>query len=183
MTRQPYIHGFIAAAAAACVFCSCGTEPHARVLRKNTSPEPADSLQPLSAPLRTPESRHRGVYRNESLLHRGGTPSVHIHLARQRGELLLDGQVAMDFPVCTGRRNATPVGTYHVLEKDRRHRSNLYYVAMPYFMRLTYDGIGLHVGEVYSVPVSHGCIRLTREACVELYRVLPVGAEVTISQS
>lgn len=107
---------------------------------------------------------------------------MRIHLARQRGELLMDGRVAMDFPVCTGRRNSTPEGHYHILEKDRAHRSNLYHVAMPYFMRLTYDGIGLHVGDVYSAPVSHGCIRLTREACVPLYRLLPVGTPVIISR-
>lgn len=183
MPQQPCILGLIVAAAAVPVLCSCGTEAHARVLRKNALPEPAPAPQVAVAPPRAAAASQSGVHRNEPLLRRGGAPTVHIHLARQRGELLLDGQVAMDFPVCTGRRNSTPVGTYHILEKDRRHRSNLYHVAMPYFMRLTYDGIGLHVGDVYSSPVSHGCIRLTREACVPLYRLLPVGTPVLVSRS
>lgn len=183
MPQQPCILGLIAAAVAASALCSCGTEAHARVLRKNTLPETTPAPQAAAAPLRAAESRPGGVHRNETVLRSGGTPTVHIHLARQRGELLLDGQVAMDFPVCTGRQNSTPEGTYHILEKDPRHRSNLYHVAMPYFMRLTYDGIGLHVGDVYSAPVSHGCIRLTREACVPLYRLLPVGTPVLISRS
>lgn len=184
MTRlYPTILGLIAVAVLPCALSSCATEPHARVLRKNTLPEPMPAPQARPVSLRSAETRSGGVLRNEPLLRRGGSPTVHIHLARQRGELLLDGQTAMDFPVCTGRQNSTPEGTYHILEKDRRHRSNLYHVAMPYFMRLTYDGIGLHVGDVYSAPVSHGCIRLTREACLPLYSLLPVGTPVIISRS
>lgn len=183
MTQHSPIIGLIAAAAAASVFCSCGTEAHARVLRKNAPAEPSLAPVAVAAPQQpVPQLIPRAVYRNEPLLRRGGAPEVRIHLSRQRGELFMDGQLAMDFPVCTGRQNSTPEGTYHILEKDRSHRSNLYHVAMPYFMRLTYDGIGLHVGDVYSAPVSHGCIRLTREACVPLYRLLPVGTPVYISQ-
>lgn len=29
---------------------------------------------------------------------------------------------------------------------------------MPYFMRLTDSGIGMHVGPVFQTPQSHGCI-------------------------
>ena len=120
---------------------------------------------------------------NEALIKSKGERRVHIHLATQRGELLVNGQVAMDFPVSTGKQHSTPEGTYHILEKDLHHRSNLYHVAMPYFMRLTYDGIGLHIGDVYPFPVSHGCIRMTREACIPLYKTLPVGTEVIITNS
>lgn len=174
--------GLLAAAALAAVFCSCGTEAHARVLRKNAPAEANSASQAPVSQRPVAQLIPRAVYRNELLLRRGGSPEVRIHLSRQRGELFMDGQLAMDFPVCTGRQNSTPEGAYRILEKDRSHRSNLYHVAMPYFMRLTYDGIGLHVGDVYSAPVSHGCIRLTREACVPLYQLLPVGTPVYISQ-
>lgn len=122
---------------------------------------------------------HR-TWKSEGLLKAKGERRVLIHLGSQRGELLVNGQVAMDFPVSTGKNDSTPAGTYHILEKDRHHRSNIYHVAMPYFMRLTYDGIGLHVGDVYRSPVSHGCVRMTREACIPLYQQLPVGTEVVI---
>lgn len=182
MTRQPCIHGLIAAAVVACALCSCGTETHARVLRKN-APQETAVVPHSEGPSVMPVPRaHLAVHRNEPLLRRGGTPELRIHLSRQRGELLMDGQLAMDFPVCTGRANSTPEGCYRILEKDKHHRSNLYHVAMPYFMRLTYDGIGLHVGDVYTAPVSHGCIRLTREACIPLYQLLPVGTPVFISR-
>ncbi len=111
----------------------------------------------------------------------GAQRSVVIELGNQRGQYFVDGRLAMDFPVCTGvPTHPTPTGFFRICEKDRHHRSNLYHCAMPLFMRLTYDGIGLHVGDVFRVPASHGCIRLTREACATLFRDLPHGAEVCI---
>lgn len=111
----------------------------------------------------------------------GGQRCVVIELSNQRGQYFVDGQLAMDFPVCTGTpSHPTPTGAFRISEKDRDHRSNLYHCAMPLFMRLTNDGIGLHVGDVFRVPASHGCIRLTREACATLFHDLPHGTEVLI---
>ncbi|MGN0836748.1 MAG: L,D-transpeptidase family protein [Akkermansia sp.] len=112
-----------------------------------------------------------------------GAKLVRIYLHEQRGELLVGGRAVMGFPVCTGRNNSTPTGRYHILEKRVRHRSNLYHVSMPYFMRLTYDGIGMHIGDVYNRPVSHGCVRLPGAACRTLYRLVPVGTPVEILRS
>lgn len=121
------------------------------------------------------------VWRNESLLPAEGEKKVVIRLGEQRGVFLINGQIAMDFPVCTGRKGYdTPTGRYHVLEKDAHHRSNIYDCPMPYFMRLTYSGIGMHVGDIYRVPASHGCIRLPRTACEPLFQHLPHGSEVEI---
>lgn len=184
MKKLPYFDKrLVLLALAACALCSCGSGEHAVILRRGESlPAPAGALSPAVAPV-VRKARHCRTWKNDALLRSKGECRVHIHLATQRGELLVNGQVAMDFPVSTGKRDSTPEGTYHILEKDRNHRSNLYHVAMPYFMRLTYDGIGLHIGDVYPVPVSHGCIRMTREACVPLYNRLPVGTEVVISRS
>lgn len=156
----------IAAAALALLLTSCGSSPEHAQEWRGALP----SVLLPSAP----------SYRNEALLHSDGERLVRISLARQRGELLVGGQQAMSFPVCTGKDDSTPVGSYRILEKDIDHRSNLYHVAMPYFMRLTYDGIGLHVGEVFSSPVSHGCIRLHRADCVPLYHAAPIGTPVEI---
>lgn len=177
--------------------CSCGSGEHALVLHHGeTLPSAAapNAAARLAAEEPMPAEHHHfrclpsyprthRTWKDEALMKAKGERRVHIHLGIQRGELLVDGKVAMDFPVSTGKQDSTPAGAYHVLEKDRDHRSNIYHVAMPYFMRLTYDGIGLHVGDVYRTPVSHGCVRLTREACVPLYRLLPVGAEVLITQN
>lgn len=191
-----------AIALVACALCSCESGEHATVLRHGESLSPAgaeagaaqtvaarvvEADEPLPAEhhlfrcLPSYPRTHR-TWKDDALMKAKGERRVHIHLATQRGELLVDGKVAMDFPVSTGRQDSTPAGTYRILEKDQHHRSNIYHVAMPYFMRLTYDGIGLHVGDVYRTPVSHGCVRMTREACIPLYRLLPVGTEVVISQ-
>lgn len=181
-------------AAVACALCSCGSGEHALILHHGeTVPT---SLAPATARVAEPEvlpaehthfrclpsyPRTHRTWKDDRLMKAKGDRRVHIHLATQRGELLVNGQVAMDFPVSTGKQDSTPVGTYHILEKDQHHRSNIYHVSMPYFMRLTYDGIGLHVGDVYRTPVSHGCVRMTREACIPLYHLLPVGTEVVIT--
>ena len=121
------------------------------------------------------------TWQDADRLRNGGQRCVVIELSNQRGQYFVDGQLAMDFPVCTGvPSHPTPTGAFRISEKDRHHRSNLYHCAMPLFMRLTNDGIGLHVGDVFRVPASHGCIRLTREACDTLFRDLPQGSEVLI---
>lgn len=121
------------------------------------------------------------TWRDDTLLNSDGQKSVVIELGNQRGQCFVNGAVAMDFPVCTGSgKHHTPTGIFHITQKDRDHRSNLYHCDMPYFMRLTGDGIGMHVGDVFRVPASHGCIRITRAACMDLFRALPHGTEVCI---
>ena len=121
------------------------------------------------------------TWRDDTLLNSDGQKSVVIELGNQRGQCFVNGAVAMDFPVCTGSgKHHTPTGIFHITQKDRDHRSNLYHCDMPYFMRLTGDGIGMHVGDVFRVPASHGCIRITRAACMDLFRTLPHGTEVCI---
>jgi lipoprotein-anchoring transpeptidase ErfK/SrfK len=51
---------------------------------------------------------------------------------------------------------------------------------MPYWVRLTRAGVGMHVGYIPGRPASHGCIRLKKDAAVELFRILPLGAAVTV---
>lgn len=122
------------------------------------------------------------VWMNPELMLKDGHKLVRILLGQQRGLYLVDGAVAMDFPVCTGRGNKrTPTGTFSIKQKNIDHHSNLYDCPMPYFMRLTWSGIGMHVGDVYRQPASHGCIRLPRVACEPLYHALPYGSLVEIT--
>ena len=124
------------------------------------------------------------VWKDEVQLNAEGARRVEIDLARQRGLFLVGGKVAMDFPVCTGtKRNPTPTGSFRISQKDIDHVSNIYDVPMPCFMRLTDYGVGLHVGDVFRTPASHGCIRLTQEACVPLYHRAPSGTRVVIRRS
>ena len=54
---------------------------------------------------------------------------------------------------------------------------------MPYWMRLTDSGVGLHVGYVPGRPASHGCIRLKRDAATELFGLVKVGTPVVIAEN
>ena len=112
-----------------------------------------------------------------------GNTRVVISRGRQRGQLMVGDEVAMDFPVCVGKAShRTPVGHFRITEKAVHHVSNLYDASMPYFMRLTDSGIGMHVGPVFQTPQSHGCIRMTRSSCVPLFKTVKVGTPVTIVQ-
>lgn len=54
--------------------------------------------------------------------------------------------------------------------------------AMPYWMRLTWDGIGMHKGNVPRHPASHGCIRTYYKAVPTVFAKVRVGTRVTIVQ-
>lgn len=78
----------------------------------------------------------------------------------------------------------TPTGDYTVSEKDVDHHSSLYDNApMPYFMRLTDEGVGLHAGQLPGYPASHGCVRLPLRMARDLYQEVEPGTPVEIVDS
>jgi hypothetical protein len=104
----------------------------------------------------------------------------------------------------------TKPGSYQVIDKKVKHASNLYgkyvemetgkvlnsdvdttvdkmpenarYVgsSMPYFLRLTNSGLGLHVGIVPGYPASHGCVRVPGKIMPKVYSLVPKGTPVEI---
>ena len=139
--------------------------------------------------------------------------SLEISLSEQRGFLLVRTAIAMDFPVATGRKShPTPAGDFTIRAKEKNYSSNLYgkiYDAqnvllvgdadartdivpeggrfegatMPYWMRLTDSGVGMHVGYVPGRPASHGCIRLKHDSATELFELVKVGTPVVIAEN
>lgn len=112
-------------------------------------------------------------------------------------------------PISTGREGySTPRGSFSVMSKNEKHRSNLYGMIvsssgrvingdassrsyrpsgasfvgspMPYFMRLTSGGVGLHAGFVTGAPASHGCIRLPYGLAQKMFFATSVGTPVSI---
>ena len=53
---------------------------------------------------------------------------------------------------------------------------------MPYWMRLTDTGVGIHVGYVPGRPASHGCIRLKRDTATQMFDVVKIGTPVVIAE-
>lgn len=138
---------------------------------------------------------------------------VIICIPQQRARVYVNGRVAMDWPVSTGSNgHETPTGVFRILEKKPDHHSNRYGkfvssggkttnsnadlnnglpagssfqgAAMPFWNRLTWDGVGIHAGRV--VPgrrLSHGCIRTPRAAAEKFYAHSVVGMPVYITRA
>jgi lipoprotein-anchoring transpeptidase ErfK/SrfK len=76
----------------------------------------------------------------------------------------------------------TPTGTFRISQKDVDHHSSIYDNApMPFYMRLTNYGVGLHGGFIPGYPASHGCIRLPLGMARELYEHTQFGTPVTVT--
>ncbi|MGZ5003685.1 MAG: ankyrin repeat domain-containing protein [Chthoniobacterales bacterium] len=108
---------------------------------------------------------------------------IEISLAAQRVHVIKDGATIFETTCSTGRDGfATPAGEYVITDKDRSHRSTIYKVEMPYFMRLSCRAFGMHEsGSVPNYRASHGCIRLPAAAARKLFTEIPVGTVVMIN--
>ncbi len=83
-----------------------------------------------------------------------------VAIAYQDGKVLFYGRISSGKP---GRE--TPTGSFYVREKDVDHVSNLWPkpnggARMPYMLRITRDGVAMHLGHTPNYPASHGCIRM-----------------------
>ena len=138
------------------------------------------------------------------------TAYVVVSISRQRAYLMSGDQVAIDSPISSGKRgHSTPTGKFSILEKDKDHRSSIYgdYVdsagrvvrggissqidsapsgthfvgaPMKWFMRLTGEGVGMHVGILPGYPASHGCIRMPEPAAALFYSHVKVGTTAIV---
>jgi ankyrin repeat protein len=126
-----------------------------------------------------------GHWRSSQIL-LGGGPSpdqlrVEISLALQRVALVKNGVPVYRTQCSTGRQGyTTRRGDFVITNKERNHRSTIYHVEMPYFMRLSCFDFGMHAGIVPNYPASHGCIRLPEEAARKFFSEIPVGTLVTV---
>jgi uncharacterized protein YjbI with pentapeptide repeats/lipoprotein-anchoring transpeptidase ErfK/SrfK/peptidoglycan hydrolase-like protein with peptidoglycan-binding domain len=78
----------------------------------------------------------------------------------------------------------TRMGVFSILEKKRRHHSNLYSGApMPFMQRLTRSGTALHAGALPGYPASHGCVRLPYSFAPKLFAMTSVGENVVVTKS
>lgn len=135
---------------------------------------------------------------------------IYVSLGKQRAYLYVGDEVAIDSPISSGKRaGMTPKGSYSVLEKDPDHRSSVYgafcnsrgfivragvstridsapsgthYVGAPmkWFMRLTNEGVGMHVGILPGYPASHGCVRMPEEGAKLFYDHVKAGTPAVI---
>lgn len=139
-----------------------------------------------------------------------GAPSIVINLSKQTASFYKGGKLVGVSAVSSGREGFdTPAGNYKIIQKNIDHKSNLYgdYVdasgtvvvknvdvkkdpcppgakfagaPMPYFMRLTNSGVGMHQGFLPGVPDSHGCIRMPEKMVKIYWDNAPLGTPVAV---
>jgi lipoprotein-anchoring transpeptidase ErfK/SrfK len=135
---------------------------------------------------------------------------VVVSLPKQRAYLMIGEEIVADSPISSGKAgHTTPSGNFSVLEKDPDHRSSIYgdfvdgsgrvvrsgisakidsapsgthYVgaSMRWFMRLTGEGVGMHVGILPGYPASHGCVRMSPDGAKLFYDTVKVGTPVKV---
>ncbi|WP_417671906.1 L,D-transpeptidase [Roseibium sp.] len=107
-----------------------------------------------------------------------------VSLEEQKISVFRGTELLSTSPISSGKRgNSTPTGVFSILEKRRRHFSNLYNNApMPFMQRLTWSGIALHQGKLPGYPASHGCIRLPREFAKNLFGMTDRGMHVVVTR-
>jgi lipoprotein-anchoring transpeptidase ErfK/SrfK len=133
-----------------------------------------------------------------------------VSIPKQRAYLMVGDQIAVDAPISSGKRgHSTPTGHFSVLEKDPNHHSSLYGdfvdhsgrvvrggvsaridsapsgthfagASMKWFLRLTQDGVGMHIGILPGYPASHGCVRESVDGAKIFYDHAKVGTPVAV---
>jgi lipoprotein-anchoring transpeptidase ErfK/SrfK len=138
---------------------------------------------------------------------------ITIDLGAQAAYIYRGGDLIGRSRVATGKSSyRTPTGSFVLLDKQAEKMSNLYgrildangdvvnsdadartdaipaggrYVgaSMPYWMRLTSSGIGMHAGSIPNpgITASHGCIRMPRFMARQLFQSVPIGTPVHIT--
>lgn len=202
---------------AALVTPSCSLPPKPNPKQTNVleaawvNPFPEGSHDHFRSQLTYPETYK--VYRNKEVLSKtnGKNARILVSISDQRAILYAGSEVAMDYPISSGRSAfPTSQGEYKITEKVRREkRSNLYGTiydadgkvfkkdaeygkdkvpeggsfkgaSMPYWLRLSWNGVGMHQGNVPRRPASHGCVRMPSSVASTIYAKTGVGTPVSI---
>jgi lipoprotein-anchoring transpeptidase ErfK/SrfK len=111
---------------------------------------------------------------------------VLVNLSEQMAYAIEDDSIMFEGRISSGKKGReTPAGEYMILQKKRHHKSNLWPrpkggAKMPYMMRLSNDGIAMHLGYVPKRAASHGCIRLKNGFAQEMFAWAKVGTKVFV---
>src|SRR5947208_5307010 len=133
-----------------------------------------------------------------------------VSIPKQRAYLMIGEQIVADGPISSGKRgHESPHGHFSVMEKDPNHHSSLYGdfvdrsgrvvragvsahidsapsgthfagAAMKWFLRLTGEGVGMHIGILPGYPASHGCVRESVDGAKLFYDHAKVGTPVDV---
>jgi lipoprotein-anchoring transpeptidase ErfK/SrfK len=133
-----------------------------------------------------------------------------VSIPKQRAYLMMGEEIVADGPISSGKKgHETPKGHFNVMEKDPNHHSSLYGdfvdgrgrvvragvsahidsapsgthfagASMKWFLRLTGEGVGMHIGILPGYPASHGCVRESPDGALLFYNHAKVGTPVDV---
>ncbi len=196
----------LAAVAIAAMLSSCAhlnpTEPGPA-----PEPEPVAQKKPPPKPMKPPPPSKLYEWWGKDYVSR-----IEISINEQKARFFSGDELVGWTTVASGvHKYPTPTGSFAIIEKVQNKESNLYGkiynkngklvrrgakmgvhpvpvggrfkgAPMPYFLRLTNDGIGLHAGPIPRPGnrASHGCIRMPKQFAPVLYNHVDIGTEVAI---
>jgi len=155
-------------------------------VQPGAAPQP-DAVRPARAKATVLASRDKAATKpkeSEDVAARAkGVLTVVVSISKQQLTLYSDGHPIAHSRVSTGvPGHPTPTGVFSVIQKDRWHRSNIYYNAPMYYMqRITWSGVAMHQGVVPSGPASHGCIRLPEAFARQMWGITKLGVRVIVT--
>ncbi|KAF5408788.1 MAG: L,D-transpeptidase catalytic domain [Candidatus Udaeobacter sp.] len=132
-----------------------------------------------------------------------------VSIPKQRAYLMIGDKLWPMAHLVWQARTRTPRGHFNVMEKDPNHHSSLYGdfvdgsgrvvragvsarsdsapsgthfagAAMKWFLRLTGEGVGMHIGILPGYPASHGCIRESVDGAKLFYDYAKVGTSIDV---
>ena len=191
---------FTYAALAALLFAGTGCSNFSH---KKTA---AASTVPVPKPVPNPPPKH-SFWNGDAVT---GAALIQIVLSQQRAYFFKGEQLVGASVISSGKKGfETPPGTYKVIQKDKKHVSNLYgdYVddegavvqanvdiskdpkpeeavafvgaKMPNFLRFT-GGYGMHAGHLPGYRASHGCVRMPGAMAAHFFDATEIGMPVIV---
>jgi len=139
-----------------------------------------------------------------------GPPRIHLSRAEQTAYFFRGSHLVGKSWLSTGdASHQTPAGKFTILQKNKWHKSSRYGAAVDSagnvvvaeldkkkdplppgtqyegakvtnFMRLTWDGVGMHAGFLPGYPASHGCIRMPMQMSEHFFNAVELGTPVTV---
>jgi L,D-transpeptidase catalytic domain len=134
--------------------------------------------------------------------------SVIINLTEQAAYLLENGRVTLVSPIASGKEGwGTPVGRYHITNKDLNHVSADFGLVVDSYGRIVNPDatpgtrvppgchympapmpdymqfgplLGMHGGFLPGYPASHGCVRMPHDLAAEFFARVEVGTPVEV---
>ena len=140
-----------------------------------------------------------------------GPARMHLDLSQQVADFYRGDVLVGRSRISSGDANHhTPTGKLSILEKHRDHVSSRYgdfvfpdgtvaranvdvktdkapagsrFAGSPMtnFMRLTYDGVGMHKGFLPGYPASHGCVRMPEKMSAIFFENVQIGTPVLVT--